>query len=618
MSKLKIYSNSFLYCAIVSAILYMLPAIRTAIPPNITIINHGLVARSDATKIEDVPASAWKKVQFPYAIPEVGKKKGSVEWIQFEYDDSKVDSDFVGVLIEDLPHGGTIYLDGKLKDILPSSDETNQILNGGINGGTVLINHEKDPNKSLHTIAIRSNVAFSYSLISEVLVGDYFTTQQHRNQLIYWNFTVLSDAKALCICVAGILLFLIASNWRNKRLQGFLSLASLWPLWITWSRPVFIPYEWWTTWRIALWFVCLGLIFSVTSVAFSLIKEKIPPWLKWYYIGAAALAAVVTIFNDEVPELTASLVFIQTLGLVYIGPLILKLAIERRSFLLFSMFLYFCTSCLSILHDCIYWLGGITTIYPSLIAIGVPRYFLQTHTITHLVVFPTICLVAYEAIKAIKRSFEMQYELKNAAQKERSKITRDLHDSLGATLTMANIQALNGSLTVDSAKLSITHALNELRLILNGFNETSPSLAGIIETVVEQARKELGAKRTISITYNLPYSEDEPLISQAAGMNLSRITREAITNAVKHSKCTEISLNLHYLGTDIMLEIMDNGQGFEVSGTNSDHKENGLRNMHFRAEEVGGKLTINSAPGNTLITLFIPTEDEASNLRWSH
>ena len=608
MFNFKKYSNSFLYSAIASASLYLAPALHTALPKNLTVINHGLIARSDATKIEDVPPSAWRTIELPHAIPEVGKKKGAVEWIQFEYDDSKVDSNFVGVLIEDLPHGGSIYFDGKLHDVVPSSNETNQVLNGGVNSGTLLIHYEKDPDNSRHTIAVRSYVSFSYNLISAVIIGDYLSTNSYRDRLIFWNTIVLSGAQTLCICVAGILIFLLASDWRNQKLQGFLSLAILWPWWLSWSRPELIPYEWWAPWRATLWVSCIGLFFSVTFVAYTLIKEKMPGWLIWYYAGAVILAVALSFF-DEIPFMVNALVFIQLTGLIYVTSFILKIAIERRSFPLFSMFLFLTISSFATLHDCLYWIGTLPAVSILATAIGIPRYLVQTQTLTHLIVFPTISLVAYEAIKAIKRSFEMQYELKSVAQRERNIIARDLHDSLGATLTLANIQAQNDNLTVESAKHNIGQALNELRLILNGFNEATPNLPEIIETIVEQARKSLGPNRTIAINYNLPYSEDEPEISQTAGLNLAKIAREAITNAIKHSKCTQIMLNLYYLGPEIMLEIGDNGKGFDASMADLDSKSNGLRNMRFRAEEICGKLTIESTPGNTIVSLFIPTGD---------
>jgi signal transduction histidine kinase len=93
-------------------------------------------------------------------------------------------------------------------------------------------------------------------------------------------------------------------------------------------------------------------------------------------------------------------------------------------------------------------------------------------------------------------------------------------------------------------------------------------------------------------------------------MNLRKelylIYKEAINNIAKYARCSSVRVNLYLKGKSLIMEICDNGIGFNVSeqiaGTG-----NGLKNMKHRAESVHGIVTIKSAVGKgTSLNLQIP------------
>ena len=87
--------------------------------------------------------------------------------------------------------------------------------------------------------------------------------------------------------------------------------------------------------------------------------------------------------------------------------------------------------------------------------------------------------------------------------------------------------------------------------------------------------------------------------------NLYLIFKEATNNIVKYSEANTASFSIKGEKNNLTLLIRDNGKGFDV---NKQTQGNGLKNMKRRAEEIGAKLLIESAPGNgTTIQLLLRT-----------
>ena len=85
--------------------------------------------------------------------------------------------------------------------------------------------------------------------------------------------------------------------------------------------------------------------------------------------------------------------------------------------------------------------------------------------------------------------------------------------------------------------------------------------------------------------------------------NVFLAVREAINNALKHDKCTEVWLRMAFEQGQVTLVIEDNGCGFTVGQTAAGG--NGLENMRARLAEEGGKTVVTSASGNGTRVSFI-------------
>jgi signal transduction histidine kinase len=88
----------------------------------------------------------------------------------------------------------------------------------------------------------------------------------------------------------------------------------------------------------------------------------------------------------------------------------------------------------------------------------------------------------------------------------------------------------------------------------------------------------------------------EPDVLFETKETIYRIAQEALHNAVKHAQAGQLDLRLYRSNESIVLEISDDGVGFDPTTAFPGHL--GLHSMHERANSLGGTLAIHSAPGN--------------------
>lgn len=205
-------------------------------------------------------------------------------------------------------------------------------------------------------------------------------------------------------------------------------------------------------------------------------------------------------------------------------------------------------------------------------------------------------------------------EEQNAILKERSRLARELHDSVtqllySAVLFSAGAQeyAAQGNLKQVAGYIQqfselIHQALKEMRLMV--YELRSPGLGASGLTAALKYRLDAVEKRA-GINVDLE-SDELSLLSARTEEGLYRISLEALNNALKHANAERVSIALRMIDGHVSLTIEDNGQGFDLV----DALENGgmgLLNMKERAEKMDGVLEIDSKPGaGTRIVAIIP------------
>lgn len=220
-----------------------------------------------------------------------------------------------------------------------------------------------------------------------------------------------------------------------------------------------------------------------------------------------------------------------------------------------------------------------------------------------------------------KRTTELlQQKQMLAAQEERRRLARDLHDAMTQSLHSLALsaktaqyllqkeryQALPSTLAVLAE--SANQAYAEMRLLLYELQMTPDQEADLLN-VLQRRLEQVEQRSGIGITWDMQGIDRLPKSCEVA---LFYIAMEALNNAIRHAAARQIALNICQRGQQVHLEVKDDGHGFAVpcDGVVTSEQTKwgmGLKNMADRAQEAGGALTISSAPHKgTTITAVLP------------
>lgn len=182
---------------------------------------------------------------------------------------------------------------------------------------------------------------------------------------------------------------------------------------------------------------------------------------------------------------------------------------------------------------------------------------------------------------------------------ERNRLARELHDTLAHTLSsqILTLEALRLSTQPDDKELN--DSLD--KLIFNtrkGLDDTRRALKDLRAKQLEDlglasALKSLmaSAASRANCTAACTISENLPILSPKVEQSMYRIAQEAVENTIRHANASEMELKLINHNNQIILEIIDNGQGFEQNQV--DHKERlGIKGMRERAAEIGARFSL--------------------------
>ena len=193
---------------------------------------------------------------------------------------------------------------------------------------------------------------------------------------------------------------------------------------------------------------------------------------------------------------------------------------------------------------------------------------------------------------------------------ERKRLSRELHDGIGQSLIGIKMRLdmlkLNDEPknieTLSLAKEFVNHTIQEIRRVSNNLLPSVLQDIGL-KLAIEKLCSDTQKNADISIHFDL--ESLTKINNDKIKTYLYRITQEAIHNAVKHSKASEMTIMVLQESSKVRLIIEDNGVGFDIESLTE--RGNGLYYMQERAAILGGEITISSSKGNgTYIDVRIP------------
>lgn len=209
-------------------------------------------------------------------------------------------------------------------------------------------------------------------------------------------------------------------------------------------------------------------------------------------------------------------------------------------------------------------------------------------------------------------------EQAHALERERSRIARDLHDEIGAKLTeiamradavrtevadVARPEAVGLADGIWRIAADLVRSVDAIVWAVNPAHDTLDRFAAYLVQSTEQFLDAAGVSMRFAIPEELPH---EPLAGTVRHA-LFLAVREAQNNAVKHARCTTMTLGLSFAAGTLEIVVADDGQGFDPQAPGGGVDHLGLDSMRRRIEEIGGRCTIHAAAGRgTVVTFTLP------------
>ena len=276
----------------------------------------------------------------------------------------------------------------------------------------------------------------------------------------------------------------------------------------------------------------------------------------------------------------------------------------------------------AILASLLAFLAYLFFLVPPLYTFIIPRF----EDLLTLVIFLSTAIITGQLASALRRRaeqarsrerelrllYEQAQEL--AALQERQRLARELHDSVSQALygislgihTALEVQERDPQQATASMEYAIALAeagLAEMRALIFELRPESLESEGLVAALTKQVAV-LRARYKLAVEANLG---EEPALSLERKHALYRIAQEACHNIVKHARASAVALRLTEQENGILLEVRDNGRGFDPTSSFPGHL--GLRSMQERIAKAGGTLAIESDPGQgTCIRVRVPLD----------
>lgn len=207
-----------------------------------------------------------------------------------------------------------------------------------------------------------------------------------------------------------------------------------------------------------------------------------------------------------------------------------------------------------------------------------------------------------------KRETEAIESIIVAQERERTTVSREVHDNLGPMLSITQMQVgyLTEQIQNGAEKellVKIQHQLQEAIKLCRNIahmisSEVDPSKS--FQTVLQEQVAYINELGTITI--NLAIPKDIPLIDPMKATSFIRIFQELLVNTIRHAEASQVVITIEKTSDYLLFIYQDNGKGFQLKSL---HSGLGIQNINKRIEIIGGKQLWNEQPGDSGMNLQI-------------
>jgi signal transduction histidine kinase len=218
--------------------------------------------------------------------------------------------------------------------------------------------------------------------------------------------------------------------------------------------------------------------------------------------------------------------------------------------------------------------------------------------------------IRYVEMKRLKKRIE-ELEHERALERERARISQDMHDEVGSSLSeiailseLAKNTPAESAVRVQEISDLASEVIDNVSEIVWAMNPRNDTLDNLVAHIRRHAVKYLSLAQ-IQCTFEGPENVPPHHLAAELRRNLFLVVKEALHNTVKHASAREVTVTVKLVNNSLEIHIADNGRGFNVDELTE--SGNGLGNMNKRMTDVGGALTLTSRPAHgTRVTLEVP------------
>lgn len=186
---------------------------------------------------------------------------------------------------------------------------------------------------------------------------------------------------------------------------------------------------------------------------------------------------------------------------------------------------------------------------------------------------------------------------------ERERLLQDMHDGFGSQLSSARLAVEQGGLDSETVARILLECSEDLRIMVDALSNEDGNIANAIADFRYRIDRRL-LSAEMSIKWDITIAE-ELRLPPAVILQVLRVLQEAVSNALRHSGATLLTVKVHAGDGDLTASVTDNGRGF----ADSIPKGRGIANMRKRCREIGAQFSQTSDDKGTTVLLSMELSD---------
>ena len=560
--------------------------------------------------------SLWQSHVLPFRWPSGSGTRQGV-WIRVMFNITETPTEGWSMLLTRLPTGGTVYLNGKMVADLPLDSEERHVRWRRPH----LINLPVSFMQTTNDVLIYTSYGVGVHGIGPIDIGPTADLQpRYGNQ-----FFVSHTLRWLSLLLTVLLAVGFAALWlrrRSENLFGLLALMSaFWAL-----RSLDLVFE---SMPADARFWVRGAFYLGTAVFTAV--ATITMWRQGgrhrarAELGLAVLAAMgpglYLLFGDMFDFQAGALWQAMMLTALATGVLTLTgHALFTPSLMLKVVVAALLLALGAAIHDLLVYIGVLPFASPELLNIATPILLIALGATLIDRFVRSLADVEktnteletriHEREQLLKRNFDRLREserLKASAQ-ERQRIMQDMHDGLGSQLLSSLMLVERGAMSNEQVAQILRESIDDMRLAIDALAAEDSDLLAALGNMRFRMEPRLRAAG-MDLQWDARNLPEEVDLDPNAVLPALRITQEALTNAIKHSRArmVRVMLAIDHEGDSqwLTIRVTDNGRGLAAgNGTGR-----GMLNMRNRAQRIGAFLKFESVPGaGTTVMVRLPLD----------